>query len=35
MIQADKKSNNETLRIVLDAAKAAKVENVSLATETS
>ena len=35
VIQADKKSNNETLRIVLDAAKAAKVENVSLATETS
>ena len=31
VIQADKKSNNETLVIVMDAARAAGVENVSLA----
>ena len=31
VIQADKKSNNETLVIVMDAARAAGVDNVSLA----
>ena len=31
VIQADKKSNNETLGIVMDAARAAGVDNVSLA----